>query len=209
MSASCRVLFAAACLIFVSGCETSTKLTGLFGSKSDDPQTTASVPDAAGKADPTTTGGINGPAVERPPVVAPGGPIDASAATVTGRDPYDDLSLGRKYFRAANFGTAEKHFRKAVELHPRNAEAWLGLAASYDRLRRFDLADRAYAQAARIVGETPEIMNNRGFSYLLRGDYVRARRVLEAAHARAPDNPYIRNNLELLEKAQRRGKSVN
>ena len=30
-----------------------------------------------------------------------------------------------------------------------------------------------------------------------------------SAQARAPDNPYIRNNLELLEKAQRRGKAVN
>ena len=30
-----------------------------------------------------------------------------------------------------------------------------------------------------------------------------------AAQAQAPDNPYIQNNLELLEKAQRRGKAVN
>ena len=129
--------------------------------------------------------------------------------SVLGKDPYDDLNLGKKYFRSANFGLAEKHFRRAVELHPRDAEAWVGLAASYDRLKRFDLADRAYAQAAGIIGETPEIMNNRGFSYILRGDYRRARRTLEAAQARAPDNPYIANNLQLLEKAQRRGKSVN
>ena len=95
-----------------------------------------------------------------------------------------------------------------MEHHPNDAESWVGLAASYDRLKRFDLADRAYAQAVRIVGETPEIMNNRGFSYLLRGDYRRARRTLEAAQARAPDNPYIRNNLQLLEKTQRRGKSI-
>jgi Flp pilus assembly protein TadD len=52
-------------------------------------------------------------------------------------------------------------------------------------------------------------MNNRGFSYILRGDYARARRTLEVALARAPDNPYIRNNLELLEKVQRRGKAIN
>ena len=58
-------------------------------------------------------------------------------------------------------------------------------------------------------GETPEIMNNKGFSYILRGDYRRARRTLEAARRRAPDNPYIQSNLELLEKVQRRGKSVN
>jgi hypothetical protein len=30
-----------------------------------------------------------------------------------------------------------------------------------------------------------------------------------AAQARAPDNPFIRNNIELLDKAKRRGKSVN
>jgi Flp pilus assembly protein TadD len=54
------------------------------------------------------------------------------------------LSLGKKYFRTINCGLAEKHFRAAVEKHPRDAEAWIGLAASYDRLRRFDLADRAY-----------------------------------------------------------------
>ena len=75
--------------------------------------------------------------------------------------------------------------------------------------KRFDLADRAYAQAAGIIGETPELMNNRGFSYILRGDYTRARRTLEARAGQAPDNPYIQNNLQLLEKIQRRGKSVN
>jgi Flp pilus assembly protein TadD len=43
--------------------------------------------------------------------------------------------------RASNYGLAEKHFRRAVETHPRDAEG-IGLAASYDRLRRFDLAAR-------------------------------------------------------------------
>ena len=47
---------------------------------------------------------------------------------------------------------AERHFRKAVELHPRDAESWLGLAASYDRLKRFDLADRAYQETIRWSG---------------------------------------------------------
>ena len=55
-----------------------------------------------------------------------------------------------------------------------------GLAASYDRLRRFDLADRAYAQAIRSSAPTPEILNNQGFSYMLRGDYGRARAQLSS-----------------------------
>ena len=90
--------------------------------------------------------------------------------------------------------------------HSRDGESWLGLAASYDRLRRFDLADRAYAQAIRIVGATPEILNNQGFSYMLRGDYPRAREKFLAAQAADPANPFFRNNLELLEETWRKGK---
>jgi len=201
-----RVLVvAAACAVWLSGCETSTKLTSFLGGLRGDPDTTASIQDPAEPAEPETTGTVAIPTVDPTPdpVLNPANP------QMLGKDPYDDLSLGKKYFRSANFGLAEKHFRRAVELHPRDAEAWVGLAASYDRLKRFALADRAYSQAAGIIGETPEIMNNRGFSYILRGDYRRARRTLEAAQARAPDNPYIANNLRLLEKVQRRGKAIN
>jgi len=89
-------------------------------------------------------------------------PPGAAEPGLYGSDPNDALNLGKKQYRANNFGLAEKYFRHAVELHPRDAEAWLGLAASYDRLRRFDLADRAYGQAIRIVGPTAEILNNQG-----------------------------------------------
>ena len=34
-----------------------------------------------------------------------------------------DLALGKMQFRDANYGLAEKHFRKAVELRAANAEA--------------------------------------------------------------------------------------
>ena len=76
------------------------------------------------------------------------------------------------------------------------------------RLRRFDLADRAYKQAIAILGPTPEILNNQGFSYMLRGDYKHAREKLLAAQARDPASPFIQNNLELLEKSTRHGRSV-
>ena len=201
-----RVVVVAACLIWLTGCETSTKLPGLFGS-SNDPAITAATAEPPASDDPTTTG----TSAAAPPVVpiAPDPVVNAANPQLLGKNPHDDLNLGKKYFHTANFGLAEKHFRRAVELHPRDAESWVGLAASYDRLKRFDLADRAYAQAASIIGETPELMNNKGFSYILRGDYARARRTLLAAKAMAPDNPYIHNNLQLLEKAQRRAKGIN
>src|SRR6202035_5293912 len=116
-----------------------------------------------------------------------------------GDDPSDDAQRGKKYFRSNNFGLAEKSFRSAVTKHPRDAEAWVGLAASYDRLRRFDLADRAYAEAIRIVGPTAELLNDEGFSYMLRGDYARAHKLLERAQARNPANPNVQANMQLLE----------
>ncbi len=112
----------------------------------------------------------------------------------------DDVSLGKEYYRTGNFGLAEKHFRAAAESQPRNPEAWLGLAASYDELRRFDLADRAYAQAIRIAGQQVAIINNQGYSYILRGDYKRAREKLLLASVQAPDNPHVQANLQLLAK---------
>jgi Flp pilus assembly protein TadD len=146
----------------------------------------------------TTTGSV-------PP---PLGVVPPPQPGLLGGDPNDELSLGKKHYRANDFGLAEKHFRRAVEKHPRDAEAWLGLAASYDRLRRFDLADRAYGQAVGIVGPTVEILNNQGYSYMLRGDYKRAHAALAAAQRKDPANKYVQNNLRLLEESYRKGKAV-
>jgi Flp pilus assembly protein TadD len=119
--------------------------------------------------------------------------------------PSDNLLLSAKaQFREGQFGLAEQNYRKAVELAPRDAEAWIGLAASYDRLRRFDMADRAYEQAIKLVGKTPMMLNNLGYSHLLRGDLRKARQYFLAAYEAEPDNPFIRNNLELLNESGKR-----
>jgi tetratricopeptide (TPR) repeat protein len=196
------VLVALASVLLLTGCETSTKLGDLLQSKSSDPQATGALAEAdptgqPAAADPATTGTIGTDGL--PPV---------NAAGLYGSDPHDDLNQGKKQFRANNFGIAERYFRRAVETHPRDAEAWVGLAASYDRLRRFDLADRAYRGVIGIIGETPEVLNNQGYSYMLRGDYAHARTTLLAAQAKDANNPYIRNNLALLEKSFRGGKAI-
>ena len=147
--------------------------------------------------DPDATGSVPG---------QPRGPNDPGA--LLGSNPADDLAQGKQAFRDANYGTAEKYFRRAVEQHPRDVEAWMGLAASYDRLRRFDLADRAYGQVARISGPTVELLNNQGYSYMLRGDYKRARATLAAAQRKDPTNKYVQNNIRLLEDSYRKGKAI-
>jgi tetratricopeptide (TPR) repeat protein len=189
---------AAACLAGLGGCSTSTNLGNLLAPGSGDQ---AQAP-AAGD----TTGSVNTQPAEPGPSGEPVAPL--ASPGLAGDDPDDDLALGKRYFRANDFGLAEKSFQRAVEKHPRDAEAWVDLAAAYDRLRRFDLADRAYAEAIRLIGPTPEILNDQGFSYMLRGDYARARQKLMAARAKAPNNPYIEANLELLQESAQQGKAV-
>ncbi|OBQ90410.1 hypothetical protein [Mesorhizobium sp. AA23] len=112
-----------------------------------------------------------------------------------------DLREGKAQFREANFGLAEQHFRKAVELKADNAEAWMGLAASYDELGRFDFADRAYAQLLRVAGRKPQIVNNMGYSQLLRGNKKKARALLLEAKAGLADQTVVNANLALLDKS--------
>ncbi len=196
----------------LGGCTSSTKLSDLWASKGADAATTPGAEAADAKAnDPSwpkisdaskaaAGSDVTGTVVVQPAEPGPTGePIAPMPKPgLLGDDPHDDVQLGKKYFRTNNFALAEKSFRDAVEKHPRDAEAWVGLAASYDRLHRLDLADRAYAEAIHIVGRTPEILNNQGFSYVLRGDYARARKALDDAQAKDAGNPYIQANLRLL-----------
>ena len=127
--------------------------------------------------------------------------------TVTVQEPADvkyypsdePMRLGLEHFQRGNYGIAERYFRDATEKAPRDVTAWIGLAATYDRIARFELADRAYANAIRLAGYSTEILNNQGYSYMLRGDYKTARKKFLQANSREPNNPTILNNLKLLD----------
>jgi tetratricopeptide (TPR) repeat protein len=188
-----RLVLAAACLVWLAGCETTSFPDSPFAKFG------SATPPAAAPGD------VTGSVAERDK--AGGGP--PLTPELLGKDPNDDLSIAKKYYRQGSYGLAERHYRKAVELFPRDAESWVGLAASYDQLKRFDLADRAYNEAIKLIGATPEVMNNQGFSYMLRGDLRRARSMLLAAQAKDPQSPYIANNLRLLDAAARKAKGIN
>jgi Flp pilus assembly protein TadD len=130
-----------------------------------------------------------------PQTGAPPSDAEARAADTTGSiaipgdtvelrgDLNSDLNLGKRHFRQGDFGLAEVHFRRAVEK---------GLPDARDA-----------AEALKIVGPAPEILNNQGYSYLMRGDYARARVKLNAAYAKDPANPHILANLDLLDRSVR------
>jgi Flp pilus assembly protein TadD len=81
--------------------------------------------------------------------------------------------------------------------------SWIGLAASYDRLGRFDLADQAYAAATKLEGVTVRLLNNEGYSYMLRGDLKAARAKFQSALKLDPNNQTTLNNIKLLNDSTR------
>lgn len=115
----------------------------------------------------------------------------------------EPLQLGVQRFNEGGYGLAEQYFRDAVERAPKDLTAWVGLAASYDHLGRFDLADNAYRSAIRLGGHTTQLLNNQGYSYLLRGDLKTARAKFHAALRLDPTNATIINNLQLLDSSSR------
>src|SRR5260370_14439209 len=84
-------------------------------------------------------------------------PASEPVITPTVQDPADvqyfpsdePLRLGMEHFNRGHYSTAERYFRAAVEQTPQDVTAWVGLAATYDRIGRFDFADPAYASAIR------------------------------------------------------------
>ena len=98
----------------------------------------------------------------------------------------EPVRLGLEHFNRGNYGIAQRYFKDAVEKSPKDVTAWIGLAASYDRLRRFDLADQAYAQAIRLGGETVQILNDQGYSlHAARQSECGAAKVREGVFARS------------------------
>jgi Flp pilus assembly protein TadD len=194
-----RSLFCVACLVWLAACD---KTTSEFsGTSFADSAAVGSEPQLEPRF-------MSEPEIRNATLVSDGQRVAQADIALLGNDQHDDLNLGKKYFRARDFGLAERHFRRAVEMSPRDAEAWIGLAASYDRLKRFDEADRAYRQVIAILGPTPEVLNNQGYSYLLRGDYKTARVKFYAAQAKDPENPRIKRNILLMEASVREGKGV-
>ena len=193
-----RLVCVLACGLGLAGCQTDGSFSDLMSAKTS-------------TAAPAESSGLeaNAMAAEEPAAVDPLAQATAEQGGLLGDKAYDDLSIGKRYFRVGNYGMAERYFRKATETHPRDAESWLGLAASYDRLRRFDLADRAYGEAVKLAGSTVEILNNQGYSYMLRGDYARASAKLDQARRLDPNNRFVQNNLALLAASAHTDKAVN
>lgn len=86
---------------------------------------------------------------------------------------------------------------KAVALSPDAWRGWNTLASQYDRRKDWSRADDAYARAIANSRGSPIVLNNRGYSKLLQGQYDEAVSDFVAALDKKPDLAEARTNLRL------------
>jgi len=102
---------------------------------------------------------------------------------------------GVKLQREARYREAVKSFRKAVELDPNLAEAYLNMAFCLQRIRRFDEAIKALQQALQIKPDFIEARYNLGTLYLKLSRYPEAIGELEKVVKARPYMAEARHNL--------------
>jgi len=114
--------------------------------------------------------------------------------------PMDPLFLERagiSAFQTGDMKLAASLIGRATALSGASWRAWNARGAIADMDRDWAAADAAYEKAGQIAPDRAEIVNNRGWSRLLRGDWTRARDDFERAAQLDPKSTRIANNLEL------------
>jgi tetratricopeptide (TPR) repeat protein len=112
-------------------------------------------------------------------------------------DASDPVERGRALVLTGQYGLAIEGLSEAVARDPGNARALSLLAISYAQVKRFDLADRYHAQALEIDPSSVVVLNNWGYSYLVRGDDSRATDLLARAAAANDGRSIVTANLAL------------
>jgi tetratricopeptide (TPR) repeat protein len=117
-------------------------------------------------------------------------------------DVHDPIEQGRAFLVTGQYGLAVDALSRVLHDQPANVRALNLIAEAYDRLHRYDLADRYHAEALEIDPNSLAALNNWGFSYLVRGDRARAKGLLARAEAIKSDNPVVLANLQLATEGQ-------
>jgi len=99
--------------------------------------------------------------------------------------------------RLGRHAEARSHLLAAVAHDGRDAQAWNGLAVIADAARDWAAADQAYDRALAAQPHDAAILNNHGYSLILRRRFADALAVFSRAAQAAPDDRVVRNNLEL------------
>lgn len=104
---------------------------------------------------------------------------------------------GLSALRIGRLADARPLIQCAVEAPGASWEAWNALGVLADSSQDWAVADRAYSRAQQLAPSEARIVNNQGWSKLLRGDWAGAAALFEQAAGQDPRSDRIANNLEL------------
>lgn len=115
-------------------------------------------------------------------------------------DPKDGRSAERAGIASIMLGEdkiAAGFIERAIASGTETWKAWNAKGVMCDNSGDWSCADEAFEKAGSLAPDEAEIMNNRGWSLLLRGDWAKALPVLEKAVEIDPGSSRAQNNLEL------------
>ena len=116
---------------------------------------------------------------------------------------YERAGISALKLRDLDQGTRLLH--KATGFQGASWRAWDARGVAADLARDWTKADEAYARAQALAPAEPELLNNVGWSLLVRGRWADALDVLEQAAVLDPKSQRIANNLELARAAATQG----
>jgi Flp pilus assembly protein TadD len=153
--------------------------------------------------------GATGPAVERllaDLAFASGNDAEALARyrrllMTDAKDPSICERAGVAALRTDRLEEAKVMLGCATALPGASWHSWNARGVLADLERDWPAADMAYALADRLAPAEARVINNQGFSHLLRGDWASAVNYFERAAALDPSSGRITNNLELARSA--------
>ena len=117
--------------------------------------------------------------------------------TVTDADPRIAEHAAISALRLGDLQSAGPFAERAVASPNASWRAWNARGVLADLQSDWPTADEAYELASSLASDRPEILNNQGWSQLLRGRWRQAAEYFERAAALDPKSKRIANNLEL------------
>lgn len=111
--------------------------------------------------------------------------------------PAPTLEIARAAFNRGNYGIAINHLEQELGEKPTSIAALNGLGASYDRLGRYDVAQRYYFRALDFDAQSSLTLGNIGYSYYLQGRSDEAAQLLSLAVSFDSENKAALGNLHL------------
>jgi Flp pilus assembly protein TadD len=116
-------------------------------------------------------------------------------------DPVVLQQAGTAALRVGALAEAIVLLDKAVAQPSAGWRAWNARAIAADWKRDWATADRAYARAEELASPNAQVLNNKGWSLLLRGEWMAALEPISRAATLAPHDERIAANLDLARSA--------